>query len=691
MTEPAAARLRDLERQLAEAQSTIAALLSGQIDAVIDGTTSAPLLLSIAQAALRESEERLRLERDRAQGYLDTAEVMLISLDVNGRILLANRFACAVLGWTEAELLGRDWFETCLEPSIRDHVRTRFANVIGGQPSVSENTILTRSGEQRLIEWRTTLHRDHAGGVTSTLSSGTDVTERSRAADAVKRAEERMRFALDAAKVGIWDLDCATGRVEWTEILEAQNGLPPGGFGGRREALVACVHPDDRAGLTAAFAAALISGADFTETHRVVWPDGTVRWLSGAGRFLQGANGEPLRGVGISIDVTERHTLDEQYRQALKMEAIGRLASGVAHDFNNLLTVILGFAEFVTADAALPDHHANDLAEVVKAAQSASTLTRQLLAFSRQQVLHAIPLDVNHVIAEMIGMLGRLIGEHIEINLALAPELPLALADRGQLEQVVMNLVVNARDAMADGGRLTIETKATELEASSLQAERVEPGPYVMLAITDSGGGMSKETQRRLFEPFFTTKETGKGTGLGLSTTYGIVKQSKGHISVYSELGHGSTFRVYLPRPVGDAEGLYSVPASQPAPSKPASETVLLVEDEPGVRALSRRILEKRGYLVLEAANGAQAQQMFTEHAGRVDLLVTDIVMPECGGPELVSRLRREAPALRVLYMSGYTEQSAAHQAGIDRGAPFVAKPFTADDFSRQVRDALNR
>ena len=684
-------RIEELTRQLAEAEATIEALVSGQIDAVVDGSTSAPILLANAQAALRASEERLRVERDRAQGYLDTAEVMLISLDVEGRILLANRFACAVLGWTEAELLGRDWFDTCLTPSVRDHVRTRFANLIDGHPSVTENTIVTRSGEERLIEWRSTLYRDEAGVVTSTLSSGTDVTERSRAASAVKRAEERMRFALDAAQVGIWDLDCQTSHVEWTEILEAQNGLPPGGFAGNREAFFACVHPDDRVALAATIDAAVISGADFTETHRAVWPDGTIRWLSGAGRFFLGAHGEPLRGVGISLDVTERHTIDEQYRQALKMEAIGRLASGVAHDFNNLLTVILGFAEFVTADPALPTQHVKDLAEVIKAAQSATTLTRQLLAFSRQQVLHAVPLDVNQVMTEMTGMLGRLIGEHIEIAVALAPALPLVVADRGQLEQVVMNLVVNARDAMPGGGRLTIETGIRELEKSSFQAEAIEPGCYVMLAITDSGSGMSKETQRRLFEPFFTTKETGKGTGLGLSTTYGIVKQSNGHIAVYSELGQGSTFRVYLPCPADGAE----LPAAAPAPPTAAVtrvfETVLLVEDEAGVRYLSRRILERSGYLVLEAANGDDAERLFAEYAGRIDLLVTDVVMPGCGGPELVRRLRRAAPALRVLYMSGYTEQSAAHQTGIDCGAPFVEKPFTGADFARHVRETLDR
>jgi CheY-like chemotaxis protein len=282
-----------------------------------------------------------------------------------------------------------------------------------------------------------------------------------------------------------------------------------------------------------------------------------------------------------------------------------------------------------------------------------------------------------------------LIGEDIEVALALAPKLSLALADRGQLEQVVMNLVVNARDAMPGGGSVTIETRDVDLENSVFHEEAVMHGQYVMLAVSDTGSGMTKETQRRLFEPFFTTKEKGKGTGLGLSTTYGIVKQSKGYIWVYSELDRGTTFKVYLPRASG-------VPAHAPIPVvatgvKRASETVLLVEDEAGVRQLSKRILDHAGYHVLEAANGNEAERLFAQHADSIDLVVTDVIMPGCGGPELLSRLQVQVPALRVLFMSGYSEQSAANRTTIDRGLPFVQKPFTAAEFVRHVRSALDQ
>ena len=398
----------------------------------------------------------------------------------------------------------------------------------------------------------------------------------------------------------------------------------------------------------------------------------------------------PQYFIAMIEDITERRTLEAQVQQATKMDAIGQLAAGVAHDFNNLLTVILGLAELMTVDIAPASQHGKDLGEIVKAARRATGLTKQLLAFSRQQVLNMAPVDVNGLIRDMTGMLDRLIGAHIEVTLVLAPDLPQVLADRGQLEQVVMNLVVNARDAMPGGGRVTIETADVQLENSSFHEEAIMHGCYVMVAVTDTGTGMSKETQRHLFEPFFTTKEPGKGTGLGLSMTYGIVKQSNGYIWVYSELGRGTTFKVYLPRANREATAA-PVSTKVTAPIKRASETVLLVEDEAGVRRFSKRILEHAGYRVLEAVNGDAAEKLFAEHPGSIDLVVTDVIMPGCGGPELLSRLHVLAPSLKSLYMSGYTEKAAASRAGIEPGLPYVQKPFTAAEFVRRVREALDR
>jgi len=449
------------------------------------------------------------------------------------------------------------------------------------------------------------------------------------------------------------------------------------------------IHPDDRERALGEMAP-LGTMLPFDVEYRIVRPDGSGRSIRSRGFPIYNDAGDIYRFAGLAEDVTEGKLLERQVRQATKMDAIGRLASGVAHDFNNLLTVILGFAELVTADVTLADKHGRDLSEIIKAAQRAAGLTKQLLAFSRQQTLHPAPLDVNGLITDITAMLGRLIGEHIKVTLKLASALSLALADRGQLEQVVMNLVVNARDAMPNGGSVTIETADVELENSTFHNQAIVKGRYVMLAISDTGSGMTRETMGRLFEPFFTTKETGKGTGLGLSTTYGIVKQSKGYIWVYSEVDQGTTFKVYLP------QADQSLPLQEPDPAvalpvTSVAETVLLVEDEAGVRRLSRRILENAGYRVLEAANGDDAEKTFTRHGKSIDLVITDVIMPGCGGPELLSRLQVQAPALKVLYMSGYTEQSAAHQAGLGRGLPFVQKPFTAEEFQRQVRAALDR
>ncbi len=372
------------------------------------------------------------------------------------------------------------------------------------------------------------------------------------AVDALHAANERTRYTLEIAKVGIWDCNYQTGRTQWTPVLEAQYGLAPGAFEGTLEAAIARVHPDDRVAVLTTLEDGARSGEDFSVHNRSILPDGTVRWLHNIGRFQLQSDGTPGQGVGISQDVTEERLREAQHLQASKMEAVGQLAAGVAHDFNNLLTVIKGFTELVVAraEAGIQDatgKDARDLDEVTKAAASASDLTRQLLAFSRPQVLDTTPLDINALVTDMARMLTRLIGSRIEVSLTLAPGLARVQADRSQLEQVVMNLVVNARDAMPDGGRIMITTADVESKRLPFHAAPESSGSFVLMSVTDTGTGMTEETQRRLFEPFYTTKAPGKGTGLGLSTTYGIVTQTKGHIRVVSELGRGTTFTVYLP------------------------------------------------------------------------------------------------------------------------------------------------
>lgn len=388
-------------------------------------------------------------------------------------------------------------------------------------------------------------------------------------------------------------------------------------------------------------------------------------------------------------DLTRQRKLEDQLVQAQKMEAVGQLAGGVAHDFNNLLTVIMSYSSMLLADIGANDAVRGDIQEISDAAQRAAALTRQLLAFSRKQVLQMRAVNVNAVVTDVEKMLRRLIGEDILLTTHLDPDLALINADPGQLEQVLINLAVNARDAMPRGGDLTITTGNAEL--SDEHGERylgASAGNYVMLAVTDSGSGMNKEVQQRLFEPFYTTKGPGKGTGLGLATVHGIVKQSGGDVYVYSEVGHGTTFKVYFPR-LTKAEPVTTIPDHRPiTPS--GSETVLLAEDDEAIRTLGARVLGALGYNVLVARTGGEALRIVAEHTGRIDLIATDVVMPEMNGSQLVQRVLEARPGVRVLFMSGYTDDEVMRRGVIDGQTAFLQKPFTPDLLAHKVREVLD-
>src|SRR5438309_890380 len=395
--------------------------------------------------------------------------------------------------------------------------------------------------------------------------------------------------------------------------------------------------------------------------------------------------------LGIGRDVTERVQLEQQLRQAQKMEAVGRLAGGIAHDFNNILTAITGYADLLLEDLGATDPRRQDADEIHKAADRAAGLTRQLLAFSRQQVLQPTVLEVNTLVSDLEKMLRRLLGEDVALSTRLAPTTGRVKADPGQLEQVIMNLAVNARDAMPNGGKLTLETANVDLDgAYAADHYPARAGPFVMLAVSDTGIGMSQETQVHMFEPFFTTKEKGKGTGLGLATVYGIIKQSGGFIWVYSEVGHGTTFKLYLPRVEELAE---RAAAPAPARTRPArgTETVLVVEDEAPVRNVARQVLERHGYTVLEAPSAEAALDIATRYSGTIHLLLTDVVMPGLNGRELASRLVDLRPDARVIFMSGYTDDAVTRHGVLEPGSAYVQKPFTPDAIARRVREVLDQ
>jgi signal transduction histidine kinase/CheY-like chemotaxis protein len=381
---------------------------------------------------------------------------------------------------------------------------------------------------------------------------------------------------------------------------------------------------------------------------------------------------------------------EAQFRQSQKMEAVGRLAGGVAHDFNNLLTAITGYSEMLLDGMAVEDPHRHGLEEISKAAERAAALTSQLLSFSRRQILAPRPLDLNEVVSGMDSMLRRLIGEDVRLNTVLAAGLGKAMADPHHVEQVLVNLVVNARDAMPDGGQLTLETANVELDAAYMGRQAgAKPGPHVMLAVSDTGSGIDPLILPHIFEPFFTTKERGKGTGLGLATGFGIVHQSGGHVTAYSEPGRGTAFKVYLPRLSGDAEPAVEREEAG-SPSSYGSETILLVEDEVAVRKLAGEMLRRYGYTVLQSESGPEALDLLAGYAGPLHLLLTDVVMPGMSGRQLSERLQALRPGLRVLYMSGYTDNAIVHHGVLDRGVAFLQKPFTPDSLARKVRESLD-
>lgn len=647
--------------------------------------------------------EPLDVSSDRASQYrfiFEASRSGLAMVGLDGYPEHCNPALERILGYTEAELLAIPLL--CVAPAPAkdndvevDHESSMFHDLVDGRRDRLEIDKSYRHKNGRVVWARllAAVMRDADGTATCVVCRVEDVTEERRAriegerlAEAARATEDRLRLALSAADMGVWEWNLDTNAVNWSEGLERMAGLAPGTFGGHLDAFLAIVNKDDNESASAALHAAMNSGTDqFESEFRLNRPDGTFRWVATRGRVFR-ADGKPGRVLGVALDISNLRMLEKQFHEAQKMEAMGRLAGGVAHDFNNLLTAISGYGEFVIQKLDAGDPRRADVQEILNAADRATSLTRQLLAFSRKQVLAPRVINPNEVVAGMEKMLRRIIGSDIEMRVTCSPGTGAVRVDPSQLEQVILNLAVNARDAMPRGGVLTVETSAAAFDEPFHEfGIDLQPGRYAVLAVGDTGLGMTPETKARLFEPFFTTKEEGRGTGLGLATVLGIVQQSGGAIWVQSAPGQGAVFKVYLPWVSDKAEPPLAVWTE--STSVHGTETVLIVDDDEHVRALGERALRASGYRVFKFESGPDALEFLAPGTVRPDVLITDIVMPRMSGPELASKVREIVPGITVLYITGYTDRSI--EPG---GTPDVLqKPFAPSVLLRTVRDLLDR
>ena len=658
------------------------------------------------EGSIEEVTERKRAEEERSQltVEIETQRQRLNNIIANvpgvvwetwgepdaskQRIEFVSDHVESMVGYSVEEWLATpNFWLTIVHPDDRESAGQKAAaTFMDGKRGALEFRWIAKDGHEVWVESNTAVILDGQGQPVGMRGVTVDITERKRAEQDLKLSEERYRELIENAHDIIYTHDLEGNYTSVNKAGEQIMGYT------REESL--------KMNLTQTIAPEFVERARQMIRRKLDGENVTaydLEVLAKNGRKIAvevntriiHKNGVPVGVQGIARDVTERKQLEAQFRQSQKMEAIGQLAGGIAHDFNNLLTAITGYSELTLRRLQSEDPLRRNIEEIKKAGDRAASLTRQLLAFSRKQVLQPQVLDLNSIISDLEKMLSRLIGEDVNLRTSLEPQIGSIKADPGQIEQVIMNLAVNARDAMPEGGKLTIETKNVYLDEEYTKRHiTINPGPYVLLAMTDTGTGIDETTRVRIFEPFYTTKEIGKGTGLGLSTVYGIVQQSGGNIWVYSEVGVGTTFKVYLPR-VDEGAQEYKR-TTQTEVVLQGSGTILLAEDEELVRTLAREVLKTYGYHVLEAANGGAALLICENYKGAIDLLITDVVMPEMGGRDLAVRLKQLLPELKVIYMSGYTDDAILHQGVLEEGANFIQKPFSPVALARKVGDVLN-
>jgi two-component system cell cycle sensor histidine kinase/response regulator CckA len=633
---------------------------------------------------VRESQEALQASETRYRRLFEAAQDGILILDADsGKIVDANPFMMSMLGYSHAEFVGTELWELGFFKDVAASKEAFKELQEKGYIRYKDLPLKTAAGKQIDVEYISNIYQVNDKPVIQ--CNIRETTERKQAEDALRKSERLNRSLVDHLPHRILVKDRDSVILFCNAPYAKDLGLSPEAVIGKdafafypRE-IAEAYHAEDREVMTSGMV------KENEESYQV---GGEERWIHAVKVPYRDEQQKIIGILAVFEDTTERKRLEVQYRQSQKLEAIGLLAGGIAHDFNNLLTVILGYCDLLANSMSHTDPLVVDIEEIRKCGDRATNLTRQLLAFSRKQVLDVRVLDLNALVSGVDRMLQRLIGADIDLQTILAPDLGRIKADPGQIEQVMMNLVVNARDAMPTGGKLTLQTANVDLDQDYAGAHvAVVPGPYVMLAVSDNGCGMDNPTQTRIFEPFFTTKEQGKGTGLGLATAYGIVKQSSGNIWCYSEAGHGTTFKIYLPR-VDEAAA--AIASEKPNPVVRGSETILVAEDEEMVRKLIVQLLTLDGYKVIATSNGAEALRKCERSPDHIHLLLTDMVMPGMSGYKLMQSLAEIRPSMKVLFMSGYTGDAVLRHGMLAEGVAFLQKPFTRDSLNRKVREALD-
>jgi PAS domain S-box-containing protein len=640
--------------------------------------------LRLGVSQYREATAAEVVQRDTLA--MDSAMDGMAIVSRQGEYTYVNAAFARMMGHANpGTMIGKSWMEMHAARDVRP-VEREIREALKRDGKWFGPLTIHRDGEPLPMEMSVTLLPDR--GV---VTVGRDISDRYRAEKFREEAEAKYRTLVEqvAAISYIAELGVEGQWLYVSPQVETMFGISVDDWLADSRKWMRHVHPEDHLVVEAAEEASK-RGERFQAEYRVIRQDGRVIWVSDTAVVVPGSDAHPLM-EGIIVDITERKQFEAQLQQARRMEAVGRLAGGIAHDFNNLLTIIKGYTELALMRAKGLPELKTDIERIEDASERASGLVRQLLAFSRRQVLQPKVLDLNSIVIGLDKLLRRLMDQDIEMLTVADKPVGAIKADPGQIEQVIMNLVVNARDAMPDGGRLIVETANAELDASYARDHAtVRPGRYVMLAVSDTGTGMSAETVAHIFEPFYTTKESGRGTGLGLSTVYGIVKQSGGYIWVYSEPGQGTTFKVYLPRV---DEAVETLPAAKATPQdrvKMGTETILLVEDEPDLRELTRTVLAARGYTIVEARNAEEAERLAESDGTKIHLLLTDVIMPGISGRELAKRILARQSSMRVLYMSGYTYNVIAQGGTLERGVSFLQKPFTPSALVEKVREVLD-